>query len=46
MNSFAPSVVGGKANILFGPHTLSGQALRAKIETMAVKVTEKQITVF
>lgn len=44
MNSFAPSVVGGKANILFGPHTLSGQALRAKIETMAVKVTEKQIT--
>ena len=43
MNSFAPSMVGGRSNILFGPHTLSGQGLRVKIETMGLSATEEQI---
>jgi isopropylmalate/homocitrate/citramalate synthase len=43
MNSFDPSFIGGKGKILFGPHSLSGQGLRAKIEAMGLKATEGQI---
>jgi isopropylmalate/homocitrate/citramalate synthase len=43
MNSFAPSSVGGKGKIVFGPHSLGGQGLRAKIEAMGLNATEGQI---
>lgn len=44
MNSFDPSYIGGKGTILFGPHSLSGQGLKAKIEAMGLGATEEQIT--
>lgn len=43
MNSFDPSYIGGKGQILFGPQSLNGQGLRAKIESMGLSVTEPQL---
>jgi len=43
MNSFNPSLIGGKGRILFGPQSLNGQGLRAKVEAMGLKATEAQI---
>jgi len=43
MNSFDPSLMGGKGKILFGPQALNGQGLRAKIRAMGLEATERQI---
>jgi isopropylmalate/homocitrate/citramalate synthase len=44
MNSFDPSFIGGKGRILFGPQSLNGQGLQAKIEAMGFHATDELIT--
>jgi len=43
MNSFEPALIGGKGRILFGPQSLNGQGLAAKIEAMGMQASPKQV---